>query len=131
MAYPLDAVTRGAGLMIQGVGDEDVPAKKLVYLSSNGKWRLADASAISTMPASGIVCGALQIDRKGEILLEGLIGDASWNWTPGKILFVSTVTGEITDIQPTGASEQVQTVGIALTQTLILFNPNYVLVERE
>ena len=129
MTYPLDALTSGGGFNQQGVAGETLPAYKPVYLSNAGTWKLADASSESTMPAAALTVEAIPSGKSGKILLVGIVQNNLWSWVPGNLLYVSTSTGEITITPPGTTGNQVQVIGIALSQTLIIFNPTYVLVE--
>ena len=129
MSYPLDQSANGSGFKTQGVGGENVPSHRLVYLADNGTWYQADASTDSTMPASAITCGGLLRNQQGELLLFGLISLNEWRWASRKLLYASKTPGFLTQTRPDVIGDQVQVVGLALTETLILFNPNYVIVE--
>lgn len=129
MSYKLDEVAYGSGFKVQGVGAETLTAYKLVHLDSGGEWEYANASTESTMPAIGITVGGISAGQRGTILLMGLVKNNSWNFTPGQLLYTSTTVGEITTTPPQGTGNQVQVIGKALSQTLIMFNPSYVLVE--
>jgi len=132
MSYFINEAAQGMGLKKKFVGGEDIGDHKLVYIASNGKCYHTNADSVSTMPVVGISCGAFSSESEGEILFLGLIKSDGWNWTTGGgngMLYASTSAGELTQTKPVSTGNQVQIVGIVITETLILFNPNYVVVE--
>jgi len=132
MSYLIRDAVQGMGLKKIMVAGEAIESHKLVYVASNGKCYLVNADAVSTMPATGISCGPISEDGTGEILLLGLISSTNWSWATGgidSVLYASTQIGDITQMKPLQTGNQVQIIGTAITENLILFNPNYVLVE--
>jgi hypothetical protein len=127
MSYPLDVLPSGVGFVHQGIAGEDLLAYKLVYLSSGGVWLLADASTESTMPAVALTTRPASTGKSCGVLFYGLINNNAWNWMPHDLLYVSTTSGEITTSPPQLTGNQIQVVGMALTETLIIFNPTYIL----
>jgi len=57
-----------------------------------------------------------------KVLWNGIIRKDSWSWTPGDIIYVSTVDGALTNTKPTVSGSWVQVVGIAITSNSINFN---------
>lgn len=129
MSYSVDGLTPSGGFTHQGIAGEDLPAYKLVYLSSDGVWLLTNASMESTMPAIALTIKPAFSGRSCGLLLHGLICNSAWNWAPRDLLYVSTMDGEIVTSPPLSGGNQVQVIGMAITETLIIFNPTYVLVE--
>lgn len=121
MSYPIDDIVRGAGFKIMGTSGEAISVKKIIYLESDGYWYLADADAVGEMPVVAISCDPFTASgKKGEILLQGLIGSNSWSWTIGAMLYASTTPGEITESAPQTSQE----IGVALSATMVYFNPS-------
>jgi len=58
------------------------------------------------------------------VLLMGMIRNDLWSWNPYETLFLSTVTGEMTQTRPTGLGENIQELGFAISPTVVLFNPD-------
>jgi hypothetical protein len=132
MSYLINDAAQGMGLKKMMVAGEDIGSHKLVYVASDGKCYLSNANAVSTMPATGISCGEISNGGTGEILFLGLIGSTGWSWATGGesgLLYPSTDAGELTQSKPLVSGNQVQIVATVITENLILFNPNYVLVE--
>ena len=119
----------GSGIVVTDTVGEAVAVGDLLYMKSDGKWYKADADAATTMPAAGLAMEAKDADADCKILLFGFFRDDSWTWTVGGILYVSCTPGPPTQTAPSGTGDQVQVVGIAITATILLFNPSYELVE--
>lgn len=101
-----------------------------VYLGQYSRWYPADASDANKMPAIGLTLEPMRIGQQGTVLLsEQMIEDENWNWVPGKIIYVSTVAGGLAQTPPSTPGSLVQVFGVAITNTLIMFKPTYVLVE--
>jgi len=132
MSYLINDAAQGMGIKKKFVGGEDIGDHKLVYIASDGKCYLTNANSVSTMPVVGISCEVITEGDQGEVLLVGLIGSDGWSWTMGGedgMIYASTNVGEPTQTKPLSSGDQVQIVGAVITETLILFNPNYVIVE--
>lgn len=102
-----------------------------VYCGGDSKMELSDADAAASMPVIALVCPATIADNAtGEFLLHGFMRDDSWGWTIGGLLYASLTAGALTqDVSGYTTPDQVQVVGVAITATIILFNPSYELVE--
>lgn len=108
---------------------EDVVFGELLYLKADGKWWKADASTAATMPGLRVALAAISANNAGILLSAGVIRDDSWAWSIGGIMYASTTGGDFTQAVPSGAGEQIQIVGVALTATVIVFAPNALLTE--
>jgi len=101
-----------------------------VYCGGDSKMELADADAAASMPVIALATGTIAENDTGEFLLHGFFRDDSWTWTIGGLLYPSLTPGALTqDVSGYTTPDQVQVVGIAITATIILFNPSYELVE--
>ena len=118
--YQFEFITRGSGIYCNEVAGETLGRHKVVYRNNAGTWSLADADLAATMPIIGITMGAIPNGNKGEILLQGYIGDAAWTWTSGDSLYGSTVAGEITAVAPV-APDIIQIIAVAVEPDLIYF----------
>lgn len=119
----------GDGLMVSHTAGENLVFGDLVYKKSDGKWWKADADAAGTMPATGLAMATINAESSGKIMLQGYARDDSWGYTVGAILYADTTQGPPTETAPSGAGDQVQAVGIALSSTKIYLRPSLVLVE--
>lgn len=104
-----------------------IAAITLVYMGSDGKWLVADASAAAT--SRGLLAISLEAKEDTEamdVALSGsMVRDESWDWTPGDVLYVSETAGEITDTAPSGTTDAVvRPVGFAVSANVIFFNPS-------
>ena len=94
-----------------------------LYMTSKGSWSQCTAEhGTKKMP-----CMALALDEDTgtkEILWKGIIRKGSWSWTPGDLIYVSTVEGALTNVKPIDGS-WVQIVGLALTKNAIRFDPGF------
>jgi len=129
MTYPIehDRVT-GSGWVINSVAGENLGNRKLVYLDSKGRWRLANASIASGMPVIGLTMHSANSGQKCEILLKGFIGLSSWTWNTAQPIYASESTaGEISQSNPSDPSDFIQELGFPISATQIYFNPRQVL----
>lgn len=119
----------GIGFVITDTVGEDVAIGDVLYMHSTGKWKKVDADAVATMPVAVMAMAAISADADGKLLVFGFYRDDSWTWTVGGLLYASCTPGNPTQVAPSATGDQVQVVGVAITATIALFNPGYVLVE--
>jgi len=95
-----------------------------LYMKSNGHWaQCTAASGTSQMP-----CTAMALEEgtgSKKILWKGMIRKGVWSWTPGTIIYVSTVEGALTSAQPTSSGTWSQAVGVAISSDVIRFDPAF------
>ena len=103
-----------------------------LYLAVDGHWDEADADSVATAPALGLAMETGTGSK--EVLLWGILRNDGWNFTigPGELslVFLSTTVGTLTQTAPSGASEVIQAVGYALSDDVLLFNPQLHVVEH-
>ena len=121
-----------SGTIVSEAVGESVVFGNLVYKDlSEAEWKLADASALGTMPGAAI---ALETKGNGEVcklLLEGYIRDDSWGWTVDdtkKFVWNSSTAGGISETATAVSTELVQKVGLILSATKIYFRPDWTLI---
>jgi len=98
-----------------------------LFVAPDGNYELANATDSTRMP-----CVALAVETGTgvkEIIHQGYVRNDSWDWTVGKIIYISTTDGVITQTFPTETNNQVQIVGYATHPDRIFFNPNFMLIE--
>ena len=101
-----------------------------VYVGGDGKMEKAKADGAATMPTIALATGTIDENASGEFLMQGYFRDNTWNWTPGKLLYVSKDTaGALTETQPAAGGEQVQRIGIAMTADILYFKPDLTVCE--
>ena len=113
--------------VVAPVGANDTGFGAALYVSSDGTLKEADADALTTMP-----CVALALESgtgNKEVLLQGFIKNESWTWTPGGFIYVSPTTGIITQTKPSTSGQQFQILGVAVSDNMIYFTPNLMLIE--
>lgn len=114
------------GLTISGTAGETVGASLTgtpVYLKSDGKWWVSNATSAGTYPVIGITTTGMNANTSTTILLQGVVRNDSWSWTVGGTMYLSA-TGTLTQTAPSTTGQCVQVVGVALSTTHILFNPS-------
>lgn len=111
-------LTAGEGLAFPNIG----------YLKADGKVWKSDASAAGTMPVIVMAMETIAADAEGRFLVLGLAKDTAWAWTIGAQLYASGTAGAITETAPAVSGDQVQKIGVAISATLILFNPDLTIV---
>ena len=94
-----------------------------LYMKSNGRWFQCTATSGTTqMP-----CAALALDENEgnvNIMWKGIVRKGSWSWTPGDVIYVSTVEGALTNAVPNSGA-WVQPIGIAISSDTIRFDPGF------
>ena len=99
-----------------------------LYLKANGNYDSADASSVDTVP-----CVALALEEEAgsnkKVLLRGSIRNDTWDWNVGKPIYLSEMTGRLTQTTPTTSEAQVQVLGYAKSADTMFFNPNYGIAE--
>ena len=101
-----------------------------VYVgAADSKMELADADGANTMPCVALATGSIAENATGEFLLFGFFRDDTWTWTRGGLLYAGNNPGDLVQTAPAGAGDQVQVIGIAVTDKIIFFCPSLELVE--
>ncbi len=116
-----------SGLIIMATVDtNNVGIGAPLFMTANGHLSTADASSNATSP-----CVALAIDTgtgSVRVLVQGVLRVDTWNWTIGpgnaSLLYVSTGSGTLTQIQPSGTDQVIQPIGWALGSNCIYFTPS-------
>lgn len=122
------------GITCYGQAYENLTQWQICY-RNDVKWGIADADAVATMPAIVIATATININNYGIFLLYGFVRNDEWDaWTEGGLLYADestagTAGGMIQTHAGFGAGDQVQVLGIALQEKIILWNPSYELVE--
>ena len=128
------ATHTSTGLKTTFTAAEALTFGDVCFINSSGKAQLIDADAIATM--SGIcMCVDLTISQNvsGNFLLVGIVGDNSWNWTVGGLIYGSlqvSANDILTQTPPSGTNDVVQIMGVATAINRMYFNPNLSQVEH-
>lgn len=106
------------------------------YMAADGDLEFADADAVATMPGLYMALGTIGTGASGEWLIIGIARNDAWSWTIGAgvlgLIYISTTgtTGNtLTQAIPSGAGDQVQIIGHAISSTIMMFHPDYTYVE--
>ncbi len=96
---------------------------KITYINASGSYESAIASDFSKFPCVAMTVGATTVGASYPLLFRGLIRFTAWSWTIGGMLYVSAVSGDMTQTPPAVSGQFVQPVGYAVTADTIYFNP--------
>lgn len=129
MSYGVNDVSKGGGLTRQTLVGETFQAYELGCLNDVGVWVPSDATDESLMPALALSVSTVYAGTIGTFLLIGVVNNNEWRWNPGALLYASRTPGRITETRPDVTGDQVQFIGRALSSTLIIFVPSYVVIE--
>ena len=100
------------------------------YVGGDSKLEKALATGATTMPAIALVTATIAENADGKVLLAGFFRDDTLSLTIGGMVYISKDTaGVLTSTAPSGAGQQVQAVGVAITAKIILWLPNLPMVE--
>ena len=104
-----------------------------MHCAADGNWEEADASVTGTTPCTGIALTAGTGASK-EILLIGVVRNDGWTWTTGPgilgLIYLSITTGAFTQTAPSADGEMIQVVGYAITDDVMMFNPQLHWIEH-
>jgi len=98
----------------------------VLYQAADFHYDRADADSSSTSPVFVIAVEAGAGSKV--VVVRGQVCDTGWNWSSGKV-YLSTTTGEMTQVIPSGSGDQVQVLGWALSATTIFFDPVTMIIE--
>jgi hypothetical protein len=113
-------------ISLQGTAGETLAQYDVVYqdYADSGKYKIAVCSDLAKADACGMVIqpGGITNGNAGSILIWGYITDASWNWTAGKGLFLSSSSGNFMQDEPTTSGYYAKPLGRTPTTSGIWFN---------
>lgn len=124
----------GSGLLTIATVGEEVDPGEVLYLKADGKYWLALATGIATMPGKVLAMENIAADGSGKVLHLGYYRYDTWDFTVGNgtanLLYVDKTTpGLVTQTPPAVIGEQVQVIGYCVTADIIFFTPCLELVE--
>jgi hypothetical protein len=107
------------------LGGETIAQYAVVYTDSAaaGKWKKAKTGGTDdekTPWGMVVKSGGLTNGVAGEVVIHGLVTNAGWSWTPGKILWLDSTYGAMTETKPVTNAIQ---LARAITATIIYFAP--------
>jgi len=117
--------------VIIGTAGEAITEGEVVFLDSDGTYKLADCNAITTMYAVAVAIEDIGNGEDGSFMLEGFYTNSSWSLTVGSEspVFVSGTAGAITQTLPSTSGDQVQRIGYAVSATTVYFDFDSTVVE--
>jgi len=106
------------------------------FMASDGHMEFADADSATTMPGLYMALETISAAASGQWMIMGVVRNDVWNWVKGAgtlgLIYVST-TGTsgntLTQTKPSGTGDQVQIVGAAISEDVMMFKPDYTYVE--
>lgn len=120
-----------SGITASLVAGEDLLFGDICYMNVDGKMWKASALNINTGPAIAVARGPITVNTHGSFLFTGFIrNDFSYNFNVSRIVFLSVTAGGITQVAPSMSNNVIQSLGMAITPSIIYFTPQYVLVEH-
>ena len=123
------------GIVLQFIAHEDLDVGQAVYIhTDDGEVGLADANALATMPAIGVVVGAdASADAVVKVLTHGIYNDADGfggALTEGATMYLGEAVGTVTATIPDADGDFVQVMGIACGPRDVFINPSLDIIER-
>ena len=123
------------GLVLGFIAHEDMDVGQAVYIhTDDGEVGIADANALATMPAIGVVVGAdADADAPVKILVQGIYNDADGfdgALTEGATMYLGEAVGAVTVTIPDGDGDFVQVMGVACGPRDVYINPSLDIIER-
>jgi hypothetical protein len=115
-----------SGEKVAGTAGESLVFGNTVYFKSDGKWWKtdADASATAGPVRVAMALGTYAPDATGQFLLRGYAELATWGWTVGAALYLSTTAGELTSTAPSGTADIVRIAAYSQDATTVYFCPD-------
>ena len=123
------------GIVLQFIAHEDLDVGQAVYIhTDDGEVGLADANALATMPAIGVVVGAdASADAVVKVLTHGIYNDSDGfggALTEGATMYLGEAVGTVTATIPDADGDFVQIMGIACGPRDVFINPSLDIIER-
>lgn len=122
-AHPKERVAAAAGgAPVAKLAAVALPANALAYVKTDGTFDLADATAVGKEAIGFIEAGVAQ-GEVASLLGAGNTMTGLSGLTPGASYFLATTPGELTATPPSTAGNVFLKVGVALSATELLFQP--------
>ena len=123
------------GIVLQFIAHENLDVGQAVYIhTDDGEVGLADANALATMPAIGVVVGAdASADAVVKVLTHGIYNDSDGfggALTEGATMYLGEAVGTVTATIPDADGDFVQVMGIACGPRDVFINPSLDIIER-
>ena len=113
------------GITTRFTAAETITFGQLVHVTGSGQAIISNASASVAVPTMMMMAETtVAANDSAKFLLTGFARDDTWNWTPGQKLYLSNVSGEMTQSAPSNTDDTIQVVGYAIHADKIYFNPS-------
>jgi hypothetical protein len=113
-----------------GTAGEALTDGQICYIKSDGKYGLAKADVVGTMPGVAIAAASIANNATGNFYKFGEVTLASHGFTVGATLYVSAVTAGLkTTTAPSTSGYQVQKIGWVQDANTIMFYPELTIIE--
>ena len=124
------------GLVLEFIAHENLVTGNAVYVhTDDGEVAKAQADAVGTMPAIGVVMADANANNPVKVLVQGVYNDSNGfggDLTEGAIMYVDDDTaGLVTATIPDADGEFVQRVGIAVGPRDVYISPSLDVIERD
>ena len=124
------------GLVLEFIAHENLVTGNAVYVhTDDGEVAKAQADAVTTMPAIGVVMADANANNPVKVLVQGVYNDSNGfggDLTEGAIMYVDDDTaGLVTATIPDADGEFVQRVGIAVGPRDVYISPSLDVIERD
>ena len=124
------------GLVLEFIAHENLVTGNAVYVhTDDGEVAKAQADAVTTMPAIGVVMADAKANNPVKVLVQGVYNDSNGfggDLTEGAIMYVDDDTaGLVTATIPDADGEFVQRVGIAVGPRDVYISPSLDVIERD
>ena len=124
-----------SGWLITLTANETQALGDVCYIDSSGKARIAKADAMANANAV-VMCidtAGIAASASGNYIVWGRAKKTGWSWTVGGRIYLSvtgTTGNTLTQTAPSGSGNVIQSLGVALSATEILFMPSLVQVQH-
>lgn len=130
MVEYVNSHVKAIGIIVFKKAKEDLLFNQVTYADTDGNFGIADITDMLNIKRPGVALAldALNAGERGAFLISGVVFDESFNYVPGKTLYIGTTPGEVVDIdsQPSGSGEMVVNIGYVIDPTIYRFDPNLV-----
>jgi len=106
---------------------ENVSFGDLLYMSGSGQYTIVDTTSTSSMPGVVLATETATIGNECKMLMSGFARNDNWTFETGEVLYASAST--ISHTAPDAVGSIVQTIGYAVSSSIIQFNPSLVMLE--
>jgi len=124
----------GFALLEQTVDENTFGIACALHMAADNHWEMASANETTNhMPCTGIALTSGTGASK-TVLLIGIVRHDTWNWTTGPgiagLIYLGETSGVLTQTAPSDDGDMIQCVGYALSDDMMMFNPQLHWIEH-